>query len=133
MLPSKIPLWDAPERHQTFKNAIKWSIDLLNPEEQILFHRLSVFQGGRSIEAVQEICCFDLTIDVLDGLESLLSKSLIQQEDGIDGEPHLIFWKQFMNIPGNSSVKKEKLARSLSATQFFLLNWQRKLSIIPGE
>ena len=78
---------DAPARHQNLQNAIDWSFNLLEEEEQILFQRLSVFQGTRSIDAVDEVCCFDLQLDVLDGLASLLSKNLIRQEVGLDGQP----------------------------------------------
>ena len=78
---------DAPERHQTLQAAIDWSFDLLDEEEKILFRRLAVFQGGRSIDAVEEICCFDLKLNVLDGLASLSEKNLIRQEEGLDGQP----------------------------------------------
>jgi predicted ATPase len=35
-----------PERQQTLRGAIEWSYDLLDPEEQTLFARLSVFAGA---------------------------------------------------------------------------------------
>ena len=78
---------DVPARHQNLQKTIDWSFDLLGEEEQILFQRLAVFQGTRSIDAVEEVCCFDLQLDVLDGLTSLLSKNLIRQEEGLDGQP----------------------------------------------
>src|SRR6266446_4992133 len=37
---------DLPQRQQTLRAAIDWSYDLLNPAEQKLFRRLSVFVGG---------------------------------------------------------------------------------------
>ena len=77
---------DAPIRHQTLQQAIDWSYDLLSVEEKILFNRLSAFQGSRTIKAVEEICCFDLSLHVMDGLESLSSKNLINQKIGLDGE-----------------------------------------------
>jgi non-specific serine/threonine protein kinase len=77
---------DFPDRHQTLEQAIAWSYDLLSEEEQIFLSRLSVFQGSRSIEAVEAVCCRDLPLQVLDGLESLYNKNLIQQEVGLDGE-----------------------------------------------
>lgn len=63
------------------------AFNLLEEEEQILFRRLGVFQGSRSLDAVEKVCCFDLELNVLDGLASLLSKNLIRQELGMDGEP----------------------------------------------
>jgi predicted ATPase/DNA-binding CsgD family transcriptional regulator len=81
---------DLPPRQQTLRAAIDWSYDLLEPVEKILFIRMAVFQGGRSVEAVKTVCGHRLEIDVLEGLESLLNKSLLGQEVGLDGEPRFI-------------------------------------------
>ena len=75
------------ERQRTLRGAIDWSCELLDEVEKKLFARLSVFQGGRTIEAVEAVCAYDLPIDVLDGLESLLNKNLLRQEHGPEGEP----------------------------------------------
>jgi predicted ATPase/DNA-binding CsgD family transcriptional regulator len=48
--------YDLPARQQTLRHAIAWSYDLLRPEEQSLFRRLSVFVGGCTIEAAEAIC-----------------------------------------------------------------------------
>jgi len=70
---------DAPTRQQTLRGAIDWSYNLLNVEEQELFARLSVFAGGFTIDAAEAVCNADgaLTADVLDGVGSLLEKSLL--------------------------------------------------------
>jgi predicted ATPase len=44
-----------PARLQTMRNAIAWSYDLLTPEEQALFRRLSVFVGGCTLEAAETV------------------------------------------------------------------------------
>ncbi|MCJ7626131.1 MAG: LuxR C-terminal-related transcriptional regulator [Anaerolineaceae bacterium] len=77
---------DAPDRHQTLQKAIDWSYQLLSKEEKILFNRLSVFQGSRTIEAIEQVCCQELNLNILDGLESLYAKNMLRQEEGIDGE-----------------------------------------------
>jgi predicted ATPase/DNA-binding CsgD family transcriptional regulator len=76
-----------PERQRTLRGAIDWSYELLEDAEKTLFVRLSVFQGGCTIEAVQAVCCHDLPVDALDGLASLLNKNLLRHEEDPQGEP----------------------------------------------
>jgi predicted ATPase len=82
---------DLPARQQTLRGAIEWSYELLDPGDQQLFRRLAVFQGGRTLEAVEAVCNAggDLQADVVDGVESLMAKSLLQQREGRDGEHRL--------------------------------------------
>jgi predicted ATPase/class 3 adenylate cyclase len=81
-----------PERQRTLRGAVEWSYDLLDEDEQVLFARLSVFAGGRTLEAMEAICDAegDLGVDVLDGVESLVEKSLLRQEEGPNGEPRFV-------------------------------------------
>ena len=81
-----------PGRQQTLRGAIEWSHDLLDEGEQQLFRRLAVFSGGRTFESVEAVCnaAGDLQLDVLDGIESLMSKSLLRQEEGAEGEPRFV-------------------------------------------
>ena len=80
---------DLPERQQTIRNTIQWSCDLLSDEEQTLFRRLSIFVGGFTLEAAEAICQDTGAdeLDVLDGVTSLVDKSLLQQREQCDGEP----------------------------------------------
>lgn len=82
---------DLPSRQQTLRNTIDWSHELLSPAEQRLFARLSVFVGGRSFEAIEAVCNAenDLGIDVLEGIDSLVGKSLLRQEEA-GGEPRFV-------------------------------------------
>jgi predicted ATPase/class 3 adenylate cyclase len=70
---------DLPERQRTLRATIDWSHDLLDPSEKRLFARLSVFAGGWRRDAAEAICSGDLGIEVLDGLESLVDKSLVSR------------------------------------------------------
>jgi predicted ATPase/serine/threonine protein kinase len=72
---------DLPQRQQTLRAAMDWSYDLLSPAEQKLFRRLSVFVGGCTLEGVEAVCDTkgDLNLDLLDGMASLVDKSLVQQ------------------------------------------------------
>jgi len=74
---------DASERQRTLRGAISWSYELLAEGEQRLFRRLGVFSGGWSLQAAEEVCDRgDLDLDVLDGLASLVDKSLVRAVAG---------------------------------------------------
>jgi predicted ATPase/DNA-binding SARP family transcriptional activator len=66
-------------RHQTLRAVVDWSWDLLTGDERTLLRRLSVFAGGATLEAVEQVCAGpDLAEDrVLDLLTSLVDKSLV--------------------------------------------------------
>jgi predicted ATPase/class 3 adenylate cyclase len=67
---------DADPRQQTLRATIEWSDELLPPYEQQLFARLSVFAGGCTLEAAEEVADADL-----DTLQSLVEKSLLRFTD----------------------------------------------------
>lgn len=76
---------NALPRQKTLKALIDWSYDMLSPEEQLILQRLSIFMGGWTLEAAEEICSDD-TIDqyeVLDLMTGLHQKSLITFNEDI--------------------------------------------------
>jgi predicted ATPase len=70
---------DLPARQQTLRGAIDWSYNLLTDSEKALFARLAVFMGGCTIEAAEYVCNEGGGLDVLNGLDSLVDKSLLRQ------------------------------------------------------
>src|SRR5579883_854986 len=80
-----------PSRHQALRNTLQWSYDLLDAQEQALFRQLSVFVGGWTLEAAQAVCPVlqDGTLSALDGMASLLDKSLLLRTEYEGGEPRL--------------------------------------------
>jgi predicted ATPase/DNA-binding CsgD family transcriptional regulator len=76
---------EAPPRLQAMRNAIDWSHRLLTPAEQALFRRLAVFAGGCTLEAAEAVCRDGQS--VLDGIASLVDKSLVQHEPEAPGGP----------------------------------------------
>jgi non-specific serine/threonine protein kinase len=108
-----------PPRQQTLRSAIAWSYDLLDEDERALFSRMAVFVGGASLDAAEWILDFafwtsepdegdkgqgsrvkgqpDLELGTkskiqnpLDGISSLVDKSLLRQVEGLDGEPRFL-------------------------------------------
>ena len=78
---------DVPDRQRSLEQAIAWSHDLLDPAEQRLLARLSIFVGGCRLEEAETVCgpTDDLGIDVLEGLSRLIGHSLVQAVPGPDG------------------------------------------------
>ena len=76
---------DLPARQQTLRGAIGWSYDLLDAGDRELFGCLSVFAGATDLGSVEAICTVP-GMDVLDGLSSLVDKSLVRRRDTPDGE-----------------------------------------------
>jgi non-specific serine/threonine protein kinase len=88
---------DLPYRQRTLRAALDWSWELLAEQERILLRRLAVFAGGWTLEAAEAVCSDrgpdalpksaaasapDLPLAaVLDGLDGLVSKSLVQPDE----------------------------------------------------
>ena len=70
---------DLPVRQRTLREAIGWSYDLLQAEEQRIFRRMSVFVGGCTLEAAESVCKYegDLSVDTMGRIVSLTDKSLL--------------------------------------------------------
>jgi predicted ATPase/class 3 adenylate cyclase len=79
---------DLPSRQRTLRATIEWSYQLLEPGERRLFELLSVFSGAgiETVEAVAEELDWltETGVDTLDGLASLLDKSLIRKVEADD-------------------------------------------------
>ena len=96
---------DLPARQQTMRGAIEWSYDLLTVEEKCLFRYLAVFAGGFTLEAAEAVVGCQLpvsyggeigeletirirrmTVDTLDGITSLVDKSLLISKEQANGD-----------------------------------------------
>jgi predicted ATPase/class 3 adenylate cyclase len=64
---------DLPERQRTLRATIEWSHDLLDPDAQAAFRRLSVFRGSFTLDAAEAITGADL-----DQVAALLDHSLLK-------------------------------------------------------
>jgi non-specific serine/threonine protein kinase len=72
----------AMPRHQTLRALVDWSYDLLTDEERALLRTLSVFAGGFSLEAVEEVCrSLRMESEIIDVLAHLVDKSLVDMRE----------------------------------------------------
>jgi DNA-binding CsgD family transcriptional regulator/tetratricopeptide (TPR) repeat protein len=75
----------APARQQTLRQTLQWSYDLLDHEEQRLFRQLALFVGGFTLETAEGMCrpLWEKregdAVSILDGVDSLLDKSLLSR------------------------------------------------------
>ncbi len=71
------------QRHQTLYETLDWSYELLDPQQQRLFRRLSVFLGGWTVHAALALGLEEGPIaplgDVLEQMESLIDHSLVKR------------------------------------------------------
>ena len=69
-------------RHQTLRGLIDWSYELCSAEEQVLWARMSVFEGGADVDAVEAVCA-DPGVAVFDALAGLVDKSVLVPEEAV--------------------------------------------------
>ncbi len=90
---------DLPARQQALRDTIAWSYDLLTRDEQRLLRRLAVFAGGCTLVAAATVVRRQepasrsreaTDFDLLDGLASLIDKSLLRHQEGPDGQPRYL-------------------------------------------
>jgi predicted ATPase len=106
---------DLPARQHTLRGALAWSYDLLSPEEQALFRRFAVFVDGCTWEVAEQVCTAagELTGDVLEGLASLVDKSLLRQEEQGEGEPRFAM----LQVLREFGLERLSSARELETTR----------------
>ncbi len=77
-------------RHRTLRSTIDWSYDLLREPEKLVLQQLSVFAGGWTLTAAEEVCAGEGIEhgDVIDLLTSLADKSLVVPEEQETAQTH---------------------------------------------
>src|SRR5262249_15948013 len=71
-------------RHQTLRQALEWSYDLLDPNSRQIMQRLSVFSGSFHEEQALAVCTGDTLSEseVLKGIYELVETSLLSRDFG---------------------------------------------------
>src|SRR5262249_30396789 len=77
---------DLPARLRTLRDAVAWSHDLLDADEQRLFRRIAVCRGGFTLDAAVAIARDRGEADgeILERVASLVDKSLLRRDQSSD-------------------------------------------------
>jgi tetratricopeptide (TPR) repeat protein len=134
---------DLPARQRTLRATFDWSYQQLDPEEQTLFAWLSVFVGGWTLEAAEEVCTRAEGSPepragraVLDRLASLVDKSLLrQEEDPTSGEPRFTMLETLQEyaLEQLAASGAEGAQRAAHARYFLALAEQAELQLIGPQ
>lgn len=127
---------DAHMRHQTLRNTLQWSYDLLGAQEQRLFRRLAVFVGGCTLRAIEAICkaSEDEMLNVFEGVTSLLDKSLLQRESTHrDEEPRLMMLETIREYGLECLDVRGELELTRQAHANYYLALAEEIELKPGD
>jgi predicted ATPase/class 3 adenylate cyclase len=96
---------DLPARQQTLRDTIGWSYEMLEPENQRLFALLSAFNGGSTFESVEAVTekadpRGELGMDAIEGLSSLLDKSLVRRVERPTGDARFFMLETIKEYAG---------------------------------
>ena len=122
-------------RHQTLRAAIDWSYDLLSEAEQTLLQRLSVFAGGWTLEAAEQVCAFEgIQSSILDLLTSLVDKSLVAMSDSSGSARYRILetTRQYAREKFDAGLEGEDI-RGRHADYFAALAERVEMDVGRGE
>jgi tetratricopeptide (TPR) repeat protein len=128
---------DLPDRQQTLRRTLDWSHDLLSNDERTLFRRLSLFAGGFTMEAAQAVAdpFGKLSVDPMEGISSLLDKSLLWPSSGDDGEARFMMLQTVRDYALEllAASGEEPAARKAHAAYFVVLAQEGGQSLAGGE
>jgi len=125
-----------PSRHQTMRNTIQWSYDLLNTDEQQLFRRLSIFIGGFTLQAAEALHTqLDGSSEgVLHTLSSLIEKNLLRSPEEDEEDPRLGLLETIRAFALEMlQASSEYAAVKYAYMQHFLALTEEASSSIPGS
>jgi predicted ATPase/DNA-binding XRE family transcriptional regulator len=125
---------DAPPRHRTLRDTIAWSYDLLDSGDQTLFCQLSVFVGGCSLEAAQDVAGLSMEA-VFDGIDSLAANSLLRPSPTDAGEVRVMLLETVREFGLEQLGAKGELAaaRARHAAYFLELAERSELGLNGAE
>ncbi len=114
-------------RHKTLLALVDWSYDLLSAKERLLLARLSIFMGGFTLEAVEDVCSdvVDNSIcgptedfdnadilakwEMMDLLSELVDKSIVNMSCEFDGEPRYSMLETIRQYASEKNCESDNL------------------------
>jgi predicted ATPase/class 3 adenylate cyclase len=118
-------LRDVPARQQTLRKTIQWSYDLLAPQEQHLFRRVSVFAGGCTLQAIEALSASlgSASTSVLDDVASLIDKNLLQQtaQEGEDVRLTMLETIREYGLEALETSRETEMARQAHAAYYLAM------------
>ncbi len=112
----------AAGKHSTLRATVRWSWDLLGPEEQAALSQMSVFRGGFTLEAAEAVISLGTpespaTMRPVDALEALVEKSLVRtyEAEKAEVEPRFGLYQSILEFASErlsaSGTKAQAYAR----------------------
>lgn len=119
---------DAPLRQQTLRHTLEWSYCLLSEVAQHLFHCLSVFVDGCTLEAAEAVCCSDRkeAASFLDGVSTLIDNHLVQRREMVDGEVRLFLFETIREYGLERLQIRGEEESTRQAHAHYYLQWAEK-------
>jgi non-specific serine/threonine protein kinase len=107
------------ERHRTLEALVEWSHNLLTPPEQALLARLSVFRGGWTLEAAEQVCAGDDLgpWQVCEALSKLVDQSLVVMESLADGSAGRARYRFLETVSAFASARLGEDLRARTVTE----------------
>jgi non-specific serine/threonine protein kinase len=114
---------DQPQRHQSMRDTISWSYDLLQPGEQRLLRWLAVFVDGCSWEAVESTgraIGLNAT-ETVEGISALVDSALVRGEHATEDRPRFRIPEPIRDFAHQELDKSDELYSAQEAHAMHLL------------
>jgi predicted ATPase/DNA-binding SARP family transcriptional activator len=112
---------DLPRRQRSLRATLEWSWEELEEPERQLLARLTVFEGGASLEAAATVCGDAPGVDLEALVSSLLDRSsLLRIDSGVDAQPRFAMLDTVREFAAERAAHGELAALERRHARYFL-------------